>query len=64
LGQALWSALHSAEETHATYLAVIKTLLDAGARVDPNMLPWVLQEKKASQPLKQQIAKLLKTEPA
>jgi ankyrin repeat protein len=64
LGQALWSALHSTEEMHATYLAVIKTLLDAGARVDEHMLPWVLQENRASPPLKQQIAKLLKTEPA
>ena len=63
LGQALWSALHSMEEMHATYLAVIKTLIDAGARVDASMLPWVLQEKNASPALKQQIAKLLQREP-
>jgi hypothetical protein len=64
LGQALWSALNNSEEMHATYLAVIKTLIDAGARIDANMLPWVLQEKKAAPALKQQITKLLKREPA
>ena len=63
LGQALWSALNSTEEMHASYLAVIKTLIDAGARIDASMLPWVLQEKKASPALKQQIAKLLNREP-
>jgi hypothetical protein len=64
LGQALWSALNSTEEMHAAYLAVIKTLIDAEARIDASMLPWVLQEKKASPALKQQIAKLLEREPA
>jgi hypothetical protein len=64
LGQALWSALHSTEEMHQTYLAVIKTLLDAGARIEANMLPWVLQEKKASPALKHQIATLLERDPA
>ncbi len=63
LGQALWSALNSTEEMHASYLAAIKTLIGAGARIDANMLPWVLQEKKASPALKQQIAKLLNREP-
>ncbi|HEX6821316.1 MAG TPA: ankyrin repeat domain-containing protein [Candidatus Sulfotelmatobacter sp.] len=64
LGQALWSALHNTEDTHSTYLAVIKTLVDAGARIDKRMLPWVLQENRASPTLKQRIAKLLKREPA
>ncbi|PYQ40341.1 MAG: hypothetical protein DMG99_14215 [Acidobacteria bacterium] len=63
LGQALWSALNNSEEMHATYLAVVKTLINAGARIDASMLPWVLQEKKASPALKQQIAKLLNREP-
>jgi len=48
---------------HATYLAVVKTLINAGARIDASMLPWVLQEKRASPALKQQIAKLLNREP-
>jgi hypothetical protein len=63
LGQALWSALNNSEEMHATYLAVVKTLINAGARIDASMLPWVLQEKRASPALKQQIAKLLEKEP-
>src|SRR5438045_2840385 len=63
LGQALWSALNNSEEMHATYLAVVKTLINAGARIDASMLPWVLQEKRASPALKQQIAKLLNREP-
>ncbi len=63
LGQALWSALHSTQEMQSTYLAVIKTLIDAGARIDKRMLPWVLQEKKASPKIKQQLAELLQREP-
>ena len=63
LGQALWSALHSTAEMHSTYLAVIKALIDAGARIDKRMLPWVLQEKKASPKIKQQLAELLQREP-
>ena len=64
LGQALWSALNNSKEMHATYLAVVKTLINAGARIDGSMLPWVLNEKEASPRIKQQLAQLLKREPA
>jgi ankyrin repeat protein len=64
LGQALWSALNNSKEMHATYLAVVKTLINAGARIDASMLPWVLNEKEASPRIKQQLAQLLKREPA
>jgi hypothetical protein len=40
LGQALWSALN---EPHENHLAIIETLIDAGAQIDPNCHKWIAQ---------------------
>jgi ankyrin repeat protein len=62
LGQALWSAVHSTKETQAIYLGVIEALIDAGAPIEEEMLPWLFNQKESSPDLKRQISKLLKKE--
>ena len=56
LGQALWSALHAADQVD--YLPVIETLLKAGAKIEAGTLSWITQQP-ASSLIKQRIAKVL-----
>jgi ankyrin repeat protein len=58
LGQALWSAVHSRTQ-QADRVEVVKTLIEAGARIEEEMLPWLLAQKEASPELKQQLQDLL-----
>jgi ankyrin repeat protein len=60
LGQALWSAVHSTKETQAIYLGVIEALIEAGARIEEEMLPWLFNQKEAPSALKRQITNRLK----
>jgi ankyrin repeat protein len=62
LGQALWSAVHSTKETQAIYLGVIEALIEAGATIEEEMLPWLLKQKEVPPNLKRQITNLLKKE--
>jgi ankyrin repeat protein len=59
LGQALWSALHSAPAMQPRSLRVVEVLIDAGARVGDDIASWVHQQKEAPLKLKQQIVELL-----
>jgi len=56
LGQALWSALHA--DNGIDYLAVIETLLQAGAHTEDGTLAWIAQQP-SSLLIKQRIAKVL-----
>ena len=58
LGQALWSAVHSRTQ-QADRVEVVKTLIEAGARIEEEMLSWLFAQKEASPELKQQLQDLL-----
>ncbi len=58
LGQALWSAVNSNDDTDR--LQVVETLLDAGARIEDGTLGWLAQQKRGSSLLKEQLAALLR----
>jgi ankyrin repeat protein len=60
LGQALWSAVHSTQETQAIYLEVIKALIEAGSPREDEMLPWLFNQKEAPSALRRQITNRLK----
>ncbi len=59
LGQALWSAMNGDSSTD--YVRVIKLLLDAGAKVEEDLLEWVAQQGTRSSAEKACIIELLRS---
>src|SRR5262245_24037539 len=53
LGQALWSAIHEHERTHAE---IIEALINAGAKIHPGTLEWWEQQDVPSAETKERVA--------
>ncbi len=58
LGQALWSAENSNDDTDR--LQVVEILLEAGARIEDGTLGWLAKQNRGSSLLKEQLAALLR----
>jgi Ankyrin repeats (3 copies) len=57
LGQALWSAVHDQRKTD--HLSMVRTLIRAGAHIDPNWLAWLESQSSRSPAAAGRIAELL-----
>jgi ankyrin repeat protein len=58
LGQTLWSAVNS--DSKIDYVAVIETLLAAGAKIEDGSLAWLAQQKGGSSSVRQRMAGILR----
>ena len=57
LGQALWSAIHEHESTHAE---IIETLIGSGAKIHPGTLEWWEQQEVSSPATKDRVTTALR----
>jgi hypothetical protein len=58
LGNVLWAAVN--HDPHADYASVVEMVIDAGAEVKPEYLPWWLEQTAPSSELKSRIEGLLR----
>jgi hypothetical protein len=57
LGQALWSAIHEHERTHAE---IIEVLISGGAKIHPGTLEWWEQQDVPSSETKERVTTALR----